>query len=312
MLTRRQNKLKPLVIRVGFGLINHLKSAIAETAEKGYSFDHYRTGQLHSVLKRGESKRENILKQIRGFLNPELQEVKAKDSADKISQEKVVPKFISDMAKSFGLDLDIGVLGQLDMFLRMEEQLYDIHHLKRTLTFERDMIVKKYNIKTTQHDKLQEILENSAAQLREKGGDSFEMIFSDLVLNSAKNHPDPDNPSKIKEFLHSLASAGIVSSQQAEKAYDEYFSPKVFVTFKYNHPDQTVLELCHKKTDVLRELQLEMEKKMKGMVFATGGDDFWVYRYGLAAENMYDLAFGFEQVCGPAKTDSSVNGLVPK
>ena len=130
----------------------------------------------------------------------------------------------------------------------------------------------------------------------------FEEVFSDLIACAGK-YPNPGNPGMIKSFLKEMVDEGRVDPIVAKKRFQEYFSPKIFVTMKYGYKDSggnsvsDVKSLCEREEEFVTEIQAELDKKKKAMLELTDESDQWKKYFDEAKRNAQTILESVRGAC---------------
>jgi hypothetical protein len=106
-------------------------------------------------------------------------------------------------------------------------------------------------------------------EVREKLGKGCEAEFDqymDGLLGIAEGSPDPANKRAFSDFLVWAQERGLLSTRQAQSVYNRYFNVKFMaMAGDYNTCSQT----CPNKARVLRDMELELSDKERGLLRAS-------------------------------------------
>jgi hypothetical protein len=90
--------------------------------------------------------------------------------------------------------------------------------------------------------------------------------YMDGLLQIAEGSPDPANKRAFSDFLLWAQERGLLSTRQAQSIYNRYFNVKFMaMAGDYN----TCSHTCPNKARVLREMEMELSDKERGLLRAS-------------------------------------------
>ncbi|MEJ2603229.1 MAG: hypothetical protein P8172_08015 [Gammaproteobacteria bacterium] len=105
-------------------------------------------------------------------------------------------------------------------------------------------------------------MEAAEARLADGCEAEFDRYYAEL-LEIAEGDPGPENKRRFSEFLLAATDRGLLSTRQAERAYNRYFNVKyVSLMGDYNNCAYT----CPRKRQVLTEMEAELLDKERGLL----------------------------------------------